>query len=798
MKKLFSVLLALAMLTAMALPVVAEFAQIDFQVSPNVTVPAIGAETYRDEIYDEKTMEFIGYGPEWTYYPWYSYCYVDMTRGGQTESIRLESLPFIVDNGMGKIGGGIIDSQSAETPWQVGNTYDAVYYLFNHETGETVWSVDLKVTLTEPSPKIELSKITMDELATSTSWMENEPYKYYAWSEKGRVDVTIDGTQHKNITMASLQQLLSEEYGSVSYGWRNTDESFEQSTNPWKAGDVHTAYLQINGEKQYLFDGQVTIEIQETKVASVSAKPMTYYAYQGGAEVEFVVTYKDNTTGPCEDLEWTFSGDYPTEPGTYTLNFKVANTFDVPVQVTVLPNPTSGKLGENVEWKYDAATETMTVFGVGDTYYTDVDIENASDEFRDWNNAWVELNSALKAKHIVVKDGVTGLAPGIFLYCFAAEDITLPNSMKKMPLVLIGPNGPSSELDLGLDITTKGVTSFVLPKNITEWKEFAFYDCWGLKEIYLPAGLTTVNIDNLIYTAFIRQEMELPAQETKIHFAGTKAQWDAITFLPCEGSREDSAFVSGLSLNEAKAILDTFTITYEDPAPSYQEEEIVVDKGVASVPDSVVEIQTGKDTVIDVTVTTEKADTVELKAETVDKLVSVQTSVEVKLPEMTVTFDKAAVSAINTQSGDNAVKLVAKKEEKTALNAPQKEMLEKTAVHQVLTLETYAGQTKISDFGGGKVTVSVPFVVPAGKKAEDFVVAYVANNGKVTEMPTTCTDGFISFDTYHFSTYVVAEKATLPDSNPKTGEMTVLALPAALLIVGFAGVVVCEKKRRAI
>lgn len=795
MKKLFSVLLVLAMLTAIALPVFAEGAQVEFQVAPNVTVPAIGAETFRDEIYDEETKEFIGYGPEWTYYPWYSYCFVELTRGGQKEALRLESLPFMVDNGMGKISGGVIDSQSAETPWQVGNTYDAVYYLFNHETGEDVWSVDLKVTLAEPSPKIEISKIVMDELAISTRWIEDEPYKYYAWEQKGRADVTIDGTKYQNITMEKLQQLLTEKYGNAYYGWRNTDESFEQQTNPWKAGDVHKAYLQINGEDRCFFDGEITIEIQETKIVSVSAKPMTYYVYQGGAPVEFVVTYKDNTTGPCEDLEYAFLGDYPTEPGNYTINFKVADTFDVPVQVTVLPNPTSGKLGEKVEWKFDTATSTMTLFGTGDTYYVGIDVENASEEFNDWNNAWVELSSALQAKHIVVEEGVTGLAPGMFLYSFAAEDITLPNSLKAMPLALIGPNGSSEDLDLGLEITTKGVTSFVLPKNIQEWKEFAFYDCWSLKEFYLPAGLKTVNIDNLIFTAFMRQEYEMPAQETKIHFAGTKAQWDAITFLPCEGSRDDSGFVTGLSLDEAKAILDTFTIIYEDPASSYKEEEIIVEEGVASVPDSVVEIETGKDVVIDVTETAEKADTVELKAETVDKLAGNQTAVEIKMPEMTVTFDKTAISAVNQQAGNSAVTLVAKAVEKTVLNAPQKEALEKAKVHQYISLEANAGQTKISEFGGGKVTVSVPFTLPAGKTGADFVVAYVADNGKVTQMPTTYKDGVISFETTHFSSYVIAEKATIPDGNPKTGDN--FLLPVVLLILSLFGIAVCVTKRYA-
>lgn len=798
MKKLFSLLLMLAMLTAIALPAFAEGAQVDFQVNLNVTVPAFGAETYKDEVYDEETKDFIGYGPEWTYYPWYQYCYVEITKDGATETVQLPSLPYLIDN-TGKLGGGVMDSQTSDNPWQVGGTYDATYYAFDHETGETVCEWNLKVTLAEPSAKIEISKITMDELAFSERWGEgDEPYRYYAWEQKGRADVKIDGKLYENITMEQLQGMLSEKFGNAYYGWRELDEGFDQQYNPWKAGDSYQVRLQIYGDKEYLLDSPVTVEVYETKIASVSAKPMTYYAYQGGAAVEFVVTYKDNTTGPCEDLDWSFQGEYPEEPGTYTITFKVADTFDVPVQVTVLPTPTSGKLGETVEWKYDATTETLTVFGTGDTYYVNETIGSNSDEFNDWNNEWVELVSYLKPRHLVVEEGVTGLAPGMFVYAFAAEDVQLPNSLKTMPFALVGVNGPSADVDLGLDITTKGVTTLVVPKNIKEWKNPTFYDCWGVTDIYLPAGITTINIDNLIHTTWLRQErMELPALQTKIHFAGTKAQWDAITFLPGGGDPEESPFFTGLSVEEAKEILKTFTITYEDPALSYQEEDITVDNGVASVPDSVVEIVTGKDTVIDVSNTAEKADSVELKPETVDKLADAKTNVEIKLPEMKVSFDKTAISSVSEQAGQSPVTLLAKKVAETTLNAPQKETLEKTKIYECLSLEVNAGQTKISGFGGGKVTVSVPFALPAGKTGEDFAVIYLEDKGMITVMPTTYEAGYIRFFTTHFSTYAIVETATLPNTNPKTGDNAMLILPVALLTVSLLGLAVCVTKRRA-
>ena len=129
--------------------------------------------------------------------------------------------------------------------------------------------------------------------------------------------------------------------------------------------------------------------------------------------------------------------------------------------------------------------------------------------------------------------------------------------------------------------------------------------------------------------------------------------------------------------------------------------------------------------------------------------------------------------------------------------------MEEKEVHTILNLEAFAGETKITDFGGGKVTVSVPFELPEGKTGTNYYVAYVADDGSITAMPTTYADGILSFETTHFSSYVVLENKTVtpeptPDpSNPQTGDNSHLMLFVVLMVVSAAGLTVCLTKRRA-
>ena len=114
----------------------------------------------------------------------------------------------------------------------------------------------------------------------------------------------------------------------------------------------------------------------------------------------------------------------------------------------------------------------------------------------------------------------------------------------------------------------------------------------------------------------------------------------------------------------------------------------------------------------------------------------------------------------------------------------------------------------------GKVKVSIP--VPEGYDTRKIVVYRVAEDGTKTKYDTTITDGYITFETDHFSNYVVAEKTTSTENNntnttetkpgntntdrelddtPKTGEETnvVTIISFILSIVSALGLAVVKK-----
>ena len=160
--------------------------------------------------------------------------------------------------------------------------------------------------------------------------------------------------------------------------------------------------------------------------------------------------------------------------------------------------------------------------------------------------------------------------------------------------------------------------------------------------------------------------------------------------------------------------------------------------------------------------------TVALPASTVKALAGedVQASVTINTDNATVQFDKNAVSAVAEQTGADAdVKLVVQTKEQN-----------KNKVEIELTLETSDG-TKISDFKGGSVTVTVPVSEElAGKK---IVCVYIDNNGKYTKMEGSLSaDGkSYTFTTGHFSTYAILEEAeaeaVISKQNIKVGASSV-------------------------
>lgn len=124
---------------------------------------------------------------------------------------------------------------------------------------------------------------------------------------------------------------------------------------------------------------------------------------------------------------------------------------------------------------------------------------------------------------------------------------------------------------------------------------------------------------------------------------------------------------------------------------------------------------------------------------------------------------------------------------------------------------TDAAGAKIQPLNNGNVlvTIDVPSTLDANK---GLVVYRMEDNGTLTELKTSVENGKVSFETNHFSTYIVAEKAAVAEetttaaaaketttaktNSPKTGD----AAPVAALMVvalGACGAVIASKKKNA-
>ena len=135
-------------------------------------------------------------------------------------------------------------------------------------------------------------------------------------------------------------------------------------------------------------------------------------------------------------------------------------------------------------------------------------------------------------------------------------------------------------------------------------------------------------------------------------------------------------------------------------------------------------------------------------------------AVEIKVADATITFDADAVEAISGQ--DVTFSIDVKKE--VPADAPK---------GAVLVIEVELDGATFPN-GTAKVSVAFDGKAPAGKEA---CVYFVDASGKKTAMKTTYSNGVITFETNHFSTYIVAYKLT-------TGAIAGIVVACAVVVAG--------------
>ena len=184
-------------------------------------------------------------------------------------------------------------------------------------------------------------------------------------------------------------------------------------------------------------------------------------------------------------------------------------------------------------------------------------------------------------------------------------------------------------------------------------------------------------------------------------------------------------------------------------------------------------VKTG-DVTIDVSGLNKNITTVSIPKETVkaiEKAVSDPDddadALTVKLTDGSVTFDAAALVAIVDQAKGSTIQLNLDSVGESKLKTAQKAAIKDMDVQAVYDAYLASNGQRISDFKGGKATVTVSYTLKEGQTGRGVVVWYVADDGKTTEVPTAYNDKAVSFTVEHFSNYVIAYDAQRAAVCPK-------------------------------
>ena len=120
-----------------------------------------------------------------------------------------------------------------------------------------------------------------------------------------------------------------------------------------------------------------------------------------------------------------------------------------------------------------------------------------------------------------------------------------------------------------------------------------------------------------------------------------------------------------------------------------------------------------------------------------------------------LTFDASSVEKISGAAGAEDLVVSITKTNASQLNENARQLIGDSPVYR-FTLT--AGDTTISDFGGGKVEVSIPYTLETGMDKNAVVVYYIDNTGELQSIRGVyhAQTGMVDFAVPHFSDYAVA------------------------------------------
>ena len=227
-----------------------------------------------------------------------------------------------------------------------------------------------------------------------------------------------------------------------------------------------------------------------------------------------------------------------------------------------------------------------------------------------------------------------------------------------------------------------------------------------------------------------------------------------------------------VTVKDGYAIFETdhFSIYTLAEATVIETEDNKVTVSEETVNEAIKNAGTNTTVVIELDKEAENVTKVELPVASVRTVADAKKEIQIETSVAVVTFDTKALEKIVKDAGENAkVELNVDKIKKDDLNTKQKEAIKEKTVEMVISAELLCNDKLISGFGGGKVKIKVPFTLPKGTEGKDYKVIYVADDGKIEEIPTQYKDSCIIMELEHFSEYVIVrEVEEQPNTNVDT------------------------------
>ena len=179
-------------------------------------------------------------------------------------------------------------------------------------------------------------------------------------------------------------------------------------------------------------------------------------------------------------------------------------------------------------------------------------------------------------------------------------------------------------------------------------------------------------------------------------------------------------------------------------------------------------------------------------------------ALQIDFPHGSVKLDDKALRAIiDTVGEETTVTLVLESVGTERLNDKQDAALEGQRIYGGYEAYLVCNTTgiRISDFKGGAATLSVPFKIPNGLKAERFAVWYVADDGTIEKLDTHYEDGHLVWDVGHFSDFIIVYEGDETPTTPggaQTGDDSMIGLwvTIAVLSAGMIFFLVFWKRRK--